>query len=59
VGRSGIYIGFLLAIQKKRDHYEDQDVASWTILKWSLEREDGAVWTGSIWLRIATRGGLL
>jgi hypothetical protein len=24
--------------QKERDHYEDQDVAGWTILKWILER---------------------
>jgi hypothetical protein len=30
-----------------------------TILKWILEREDGMVWTGSIWLRIGTNGGLL
>jgi hypothetical protein len=24
-----------------------------------LEREDGMLWTGSIWLRIGTSGGLL
>jgi hypothetical protein len=28
-------------------------------LKWILEREDGVVWTGSIWLRKGTSGGLL
>jgi hypothetical protein len=31
----------------------------WTILKWILERYDGMVWIGLIWLRIGTSGGLL
>jgi hypothetical protein len=26
------------------DHYEDQDVGGWTILKWILERWDGMDW---------------
>jgi hypothetical protein len=42
-----------------KNHYEDQDIGGWTILKWILERGDGMVWTGSIWLRIGTTGGLL
>jgi hypothetical protein len=25
--------------------------------KWLLERQDGVVWTGLIWLRIETSGG--
>jgi hypothetical protein len=29
------------------------------ILRWILERYDGMVWTGLIWLRIGTSGGLL
>jgi hypothetical protein len=29
------------------------------ILGWSLDKLDKAVWTGSIWLRIGTSGGLL
>jgi hypothetical protein len=28
----------LWEIQKERDHWEDQDVGEWTILKWILER---------------------
>jgi hypothetical protein len=28
-------------------------------IKRILERKDGLVWTGSIWLRIGTGGGLL
>jgi hypothetical protein len=42
-----------------QDHWEDQDVGGWTILKWILERCDGAVCTGSIWLRIGTSEQLL
>jgi hypothetical protein len=41
------------------DHWEDQDVGGWTILKWILGRYDGMGWIGSIWLRIGTTGGLL
>jgi hypothetical protein len=29
---------FWCACQKERDHWEDQDVGGWTILKWILER---------------------
>jgi hypothetical protein len=29
------------------------------ILKWIFKKQDGRVWTGLIWLRIATSGGLL
>jgi hypothetical protein len=45
--------------KKVRDHWEDLDVGGWTILKWILERKDGMVCTGLIWLRIGTSGGLL
>jgi hypothetical protein len=31
----------------------------WIILKWIIDRQDGVVWTGLIWLRIWTSGGLL
>jgi hypothetical protein len=37
----------------------DQDVGGWTILKWNLERQDGIVLIGLIWLRIGTSGGFL
>jgi hypothetical protein len=29
------------------------------ILRWILEKQDGVVWTGLMWLRIGTSGGLL
>jgi hypothetical protein len=34
---SEILIGYWWEIQKERDHWEDQDVGGWTILKWILE----------------------
>jgi hypothetical protein len=39
-----MYIKYYWESQKKRDHWEDQDVSRWTILKWILEREDGMDW---------------
>jgi hypothetical protein len=29
------------------------------ILKWTFKKRDGEAWTGLIWLRIGTGGGLL
>jgi hypothetical protein len=54
-----MHIGYWWESQKERDHWEEQDVGVWTILKQILEKWDGMVWTGSIWLRIETSGGLL
>jgi hypothetical protein len=38
MGRRGMHIGYWWEIQKERDHWEDQDVDGWTILKWILGR---------------------
>jgi hypothetical protein len=51
-------IGYWWESHKERDHKEDQDVGGWTLLKWMLKGQDGVVWSGSIWLRIGTSGGL-
>jgi hypothetical protein len=51
--------GYWWESQKERDHWEDQGVGGWTILEWILERQDGMVWIGWIWLKIGTSGGLL
>jgi hypothetical protein len=59
MGRRGMHVGYCWESQKEREHWEDQDVGEWTILRWILERYDGVVWTGFIWLRIRTSGGLL
>jgi hypothetical protein len=34
MGRRGMHIGYLWESQKERDHWEDQDVGGWTIVKW-------------------------
>jgi hypothetical protein len=44
---------------RKGDHSEDPGVDGRIILKWISERLDAREWTGSIWLRIGTGGGLL
>jgi hypothetical protein len=46
VGRRGMHIGYWWESQMERDHWEDQDVGGWTILKWILERYDGMEWIG-------------
>jgi hypothetical protein len=38
---------------------EDLDIRGMVILKWTSEKDDGVLWTGLIWLRIGTGGGLL
>jgi hypothetical protein len=58
-GAKRMHIGYQCENQKERDHYGDQDVGRWIILKWILERSYGVVWTRLIWLRSETSGGLL
>jgi hypothetical protein len=31
-------MGYWWESQKERDHFEDEDVGGWTILKWILEK---------------------
>jgi hypothetical protein len=38
---------------------EDLDIGGIIILRWILKGQDRMVWTGLIWLRIGTSGGLL
>jgi hypothetical protein len=52
-------IGYWWESQSERDHLEDQDIGEWILLRWILERKDGVVWTGLIWLRIGSSGELL
>jgi hypothetical protein len=58
MGRRGTRIDYWWERQRERDHKEDQDVGGRIILGWILERWDGVMWTGLVWLRIGTGGEL-
>jgi hypothetical protein len=45
-----MHIGYWRKSHKERDHYEDQDIYGWIILKWIL-REIG--WGGMDWIDLA------
>jgi hypothetical protein len=51
--------GFWWESQKEKHHQRNLDIGGRIILKQILEIRDGVVWTGFIWLRIGTTGGLL
>jgi hypothetical protein len=44
---------------KGKDHSEDLDIDGKIISEWILGKYGGMVWTGFIWLRIGTSGGIL
>jgi hypothetical protein len=58
MGRRGALIDNWWESQKEKDQWEDQDLGGW-IIGWILERWDGVMWTGLVWLRIGTGGELL
>jgi hypothetical protein len=54
-----MHIIFWLEILKRKDHVEDLGFTSDHNIEWMLGKYGGKVWTGCIWLRIGTSGGLL
>jgi hypothetical protein len=48
-----------LEILRGRDHSVDLGEDGKKILDWTLGKQGERVWTGSIWIRIGTNGGLL
>jgi hypothetical protein len=53
-----MHIGYIWKSQKKY-HLEDQDEDGLIILNCILERCNGVLWTGLIWLGIGTSGEFL
>jgi len=58
-GRAEVYAGFTWGNLRGRDHLEDPSVDGRMILRRIFRKLDVGAWTGSIWLRIETRGGIL
>jgi len=54
-----VYIWFRWGNLRERDHLGDPGADVRIILKWIFKKWDRRVWTGLIWLRIGTGGGLL
>ena len=53
-----MHAGYWCGNLREREHMEDTGVDGRIILEWVFRKWDGA-WTGLIWLRIGTGGGLL
>jgi hypothetical protein len=59
MGTIGTLIVYWWESRRERDNQEDQDVGGRIILGWILERWDGVMWAGLVWLRIGEGGELL
>jgi len=59
MGRGGVYTGFWCGNLRERDHLEDPGLDGRIVLRWISRYWGVGSWTGSIWLRIGTGGGLL
>jgi hypothetical protein len=57
-GEREAYTGFWWGILRERDHLGDPGLDGRIILNWIFKKWDMRAWTGLIWLRIGTGGGL-
>jgi len=57
-GKEDVYTEFWWGNLRERGHLKDPGVYGSIILKWIFRKWNVGVWTGSIWLRIGTGGGL-
>jgi len=54
-----VHTGFGLGNLRKKHHLEDPGIEGKIISRSIFRKWDGKAWTGLIWLRIRTGGGLL
>ena len=60
MGRGEVYTGFRWGNLVERGHLEDLNIDGGIIFKWPFKKWDGeGTWTGLVWLRVGTDGGLL
>jgi hypothetical protein len=57
-GRGEVHTGLWWG-DLSEDHLEDLDIVGRMVLKRIFKKWDGEAWTGLLWLRIGTGGGLL
>jgi len=53
------HTGFWWADPREGGHLEDPGVDGTIILKWICKEWDGETWTGLVWFRVGTGGGVL
>jgi hypothetical protein len=58
MGRGEVHTDFWWG-DLREDHLGDPRIDGGIVLKWIFKKWDGGAWTGLIWLRIGTGGGLL
>jgi hypothetical protein len=54
-----VHTGYWWGELRERNNFEGLGASGTIILKWIFKKWDGGAWTGLIWLRIGTGGGLL
>jgi len=53
-----VYTGFWWGNLRERDRFEDPGLDEILILRWIFRKWEKGAWTGLIWRRLGTGGGL-
>jgi hypothetical protein len=59
MGDRWVYTGFWWGNLGEKDHLEDPRIGRRIILRWIFRKWRVETWTGLMWLRMGTDGGLL